>query len=186
MIKKLFSKIGINLTSDQVRIIKLFGWLFIAVLINISIMHYAPGAHSNCTKETINTGKFISSYSYKCESSFKSSDPLLLLSMMVIYASALIPLTFVIIRYMWKILFNKQYREKEMVSSVNYQETDEREQLLTMKATKRSYMVLNFAILISWLLNLLMGHTTVALWLFIIQLVGAISYRHHINPSKVK
>lgn len=81
--------------------------------------------------------------------------------------------------YLGKFLLSRGFRESEMAQSVNFTERDEREQLETMRATRRAYTVLNFILLVGWLGNLIAGNFQMALWLFVIQVIGAISFRNH-------
>lgn len=187
MIKELFKKLGIALTDNQSKLIKFALWFVVAIglmslLAMLSVVSPTDNTITKCLTETNHLGFFISRSDTHCEGSTIVEDPLwFLVAQGIIFVVGLLPLLIHTISYFGKLLFNKKFREQEMSHSVNYLETDERERFMTMKATKRSYMVLNFALLVGWLIALITGKISFAFWLIIIQAIGALSFRREIN-----
>lgn len=191
MIKRMFRKIGIVLTDRQAQLIKLAIWsVFMIVLMSFLSLSATSGqsiGSSKCESTTDYSSIFISQSNIHCSGSGNVSGPgWLLLLDAILLASGVVPILLFSIVYFGKLALNRKFRESEMEQSVDYLESDEREQLLTMKATRRSYMVLNFALLVGWLVSLFMGDTHLAFWLFVIQVIGALSFRRQITPKNAK
>lgn len=190
MIKKFFQKFGVYLSKTQTRIIKFLLmlavlWAFVGALLLIF------GENIFGCKTTSDQVGIFRDLTINCtqENNFNTSDPVVLLPLAVIGTIAVLialPMIGTIIWYVIKLLFNKTFRESEMTASVNFLERDEREQFMTMRATRRAYMVLNFALLVAWLYNLVIGNLGAVLWFFVIQILGALSFRSQIEPKKPK
>lgn len=192
MIKKFFQKFGVYLSKQQVRLINLAIFAtVIGIIINLSVVGF--GVATNQCEITINGVLHTKNLSQNCVNGLYLHSEKINLPMVVgfgIFIGALtliaiIPLITYSLTYFTKIVFDKKFREDEMQQSVNYLERDEREQFETMRATRRAYMVLNFALIIAWLVNLLFGNFGAAFWLFLIQAIGALAFRRTLAPDKI-
>lgn len=187
MIKRMFRKIGIVLTDRQTMLIKLALWSVVAMLL-MNILAYTQIANHTvgslkCESATNYSGIFIGRGESHCSAYTSLNAPAwFLLLEGLLFASAILPILLYALTYFGKLIFSRRFRETEMEHSVEYLESDEREQLLTMKATRRSYMILNFALLVGWLISLFVGDIHLAFWLFVIQIIGALSFRHQLDP----
>ena len=184
MKKNFFERTGIKLTERQKGILKAFVRMICSfVVAGVAVLlsgHPLWQVSKECKSTEIST-LFHSSADSVCNYQQNINFPgWLFILVLLVLAYGVIPFVVKTLSYCIKVLFNKDFREQEMADSVNYIEEDEREQYATMVATRRSYMVLNFAILIGWIAALLSGNLSAALLLFIIQSVGAISFRRHL------
>ena len=180
----LFEKTGIKLTHAQIVILTDLFWgiikstiLALVVLAAIVALHILT---PDCA-HTISTNFFSGSHGLAC----LSQNP-----MVPAWAAGVVAALFVVAfvpflthgaTYLSSLVSNRDFREKEMAASVDYMEEDEREQLVTMRATRRAYMVLNFTLLVFWLVSLVTGNFSTAVTLFIVQVIGTLSYRKQIR-----
>ncbi len=145
-------------------------------------MDKVPSVPANCDGSTHVYGPFLHILHTHCSFGNHWELPVwLLITEGILLAAGILPLLIAAVTYAWKLIFRKKFREDEMAASVDYPEADERETLMTMRATKRAYMVLNFVLLLGWLFSLLKGQIGTALLLFIIQLIGGLSFRRQME-----
>jgi hypothetical protein len=185
MLDKLYQRTGIKLTERQVQLVKKLIKFLIALAVGFLILggtlllthQLSPDCGMNYSQ-----GFHIQSMALSCYSSTESRLPLVGYAVFGLLVG-IAGLRFVIsvVMYAVRLLTNKDYRESEMSQSVSYVESDEREQLITTRATHRAYMVLNFTLLVGWFLSLLSGHLNTAILLFIIQLIGTLSFRKEVS-----
>ncbi|GEM_PF-5252099 len=188
MIKRKLEKFGVYMSKQQIKIFALalaaaVSWLLGSIIVTI-LMSYG----GLCNYAFNRVGMFQEVYINNCTpETMSSANPTDWLIGAVVIAIVALSLTLSLnlviygLVYFIRILFNKQFREAQMSESVNYAERDEREELAVMRATRRSYMVLNFTLLAGWLFALMTNQLNIALLLFGIQLIGALSFR---NQSK--
>jgi len=182
-----FQRIGIKVTPRQSKILIRFGLslvlVFAASLIVIFSGHPLWQVSRECISSDANN-LAVSFSSTNCHYQRNSNLPFWLIGVVLaLLATAVFPLLIDSVKYFVGIIFNRKFREEEMAGSVNYLEEDEREQMITMMATRRAYMVINFVLLIGWLFSLLFGHFSVFILLFVVQVIGALSYRRQIPKS---
>ncbi|HVZ75793.1 MAG TPA: hypothetical protein VG934_00770 [Candidatus Paceibacterota bacterium] len=180
----LFEKTGIKLTNIQIGILKDFFWgiikslaIVLAVLAVAFLLHILT---PDCAY-TIAANFFSGSHGLSCLSHNPMVPAWASGVVVALLVWAFVPFLTHGATYLSSLVSNRDFREKEMAASVDFQEEDEREQLLTMRATRRAYMVLNFTLLVFWLVSLITGNFGTAVTLFIVQAIGAISYRHGIR-----
>jgi len=204
MIKTFLEKSGIYLSRTQERLVKIaFATVLISLLyIPPTIFSPPPPFSTDPYKKAEGLDIFSGKYFNSIEFFFEMiRDPqerkyqglanpyqigLLIytgLTTLSLFVSSVLFMV-MLLHYSLKLAFNKNFREAEISKSVNYIERDEREQFQTMLATRRAYMVVNFVLLIGWLLNLLTGNFSFAFWLFFIQIIGVVSFRQQIEPIK--
>lgn len=186
MIKKFFGRFGIRLSHNQISLVQRLLWFVAATLVTGTIfMSYSltqPQLTDQCASSAKQYGRFLSFVHIRCENINGSDLPIwLILVSGAVFLAGFLPLLLSAVSYFGKLILQKKFREEEMAQSVDYLESDEREQLITMRATKRSYMVLNFLLLIGWLVSLVLGNFNFAVSLFVIQATGAMTFRRQIN-----
>lgn len=184
MREKLYQRTGIKLTEQQVLLFKKLLRFLIALVIGALIL-----AGTMLLTKTIDPacnvflpGLDIHNVARSCFETNNDIIPFIgLIAFGLIVGINGLIFIISVLRYAVRLLLNRDFREGEMSQSVSYMESDEREQLLTMRATHRAYMVLNFTLLVGWFLSLLTGHFNNALLLFVIQLIGTLSYRKEVS-----
>ncbi len=180
MIAKFLQKWGITISKLQEMIFKL-AILYLAVISPYWFLRpIAEGANSKVN--IIWLGNETQFFYYADQLSSVVTTLMLFHTVLVIFFTTFTLIAFLL--YLGMLSFKPGFRESEMSRSVNFVETDEREQLETMRATRRAYMVVNFALLIGWLGLLIYFHFSEAFLLFVIQLIGAISFRNNIRLIK--
>jgi hypothetical protein len=180
----LFEKTGVKLTEAQIAILKKLFWGVIAAgMIALGMLAVAYVTHVitlDCA-QTIVENYAQGSHNSSCINQNYIVPAYVQGIVAVLFVIAFVPFIVSGARYLSSLASNRDFREKEMAASVDYMEEDEREQLVTMRATRRAYMVLNFTLLVFWLMSLVTGHFSTAVTLFVVQLLGSLSYRRSIR-----
>ncbi|HET8580884.1 MAG TPA: hypothetical protein VFL98_00235 [Candidatus Paceibacterota bacterium] len=182
----LFEKTGIKLTDAQVGILRDLFWGFVkAAVLAVLLLIAGLAMHAvtlNCV-ETVAWGAVSGASDTARINQTHMVAGWMLSIIAAIFVLAFVPFITHGATYLSSLLSNRDFREKEMTASVDFMEDDEREQLITMRATRRAYMVLNFTLSVFWLVSLVTGNFGVAVTLFIVQVIGALSYRQRARSS---
>jgi hypothetical protein len=180
MNNRLFQKTGIKLTQAQMKILKELFWgiLLSAILAAVVLaVGYATNVITLGCMHVVFSDFPLGSHHLSCIYQNPRVPKWSVAVMVALHVLIFLPFITDGVIYLKKLLFNPKFRENEMADSVDYKEEDEREQLMTMRATRRAYMVLNFTLLIWWFVCLLTGHFDRAVTPFIVQVIGALTYR---------
>lgn len=182
MIKKFFQKFGIYLSENQKKLMKWVFYAYIMSFLGAGISQtFLPPSGPQCIQAIPQVEQNITKFLIALEPCFGENGTIVLIIVLSIFVIGVLPMLVTALIYLSKLIINKKFREQEMTQSVNFLEKDEREQFVTMRATRRAYMILNFALMIGWLYNLVFGSLNAAFWFFLIQAIGALSFRSQIG-----